>query len=83
MATKTISITEEAYMRLARLREREKESFSEVINRVTGKVKLRDFYGILSKEAGEKLERVIKESRKEHAKLHEKRHKRLMEAFKR
>ncbi|MEK6895067.1 MAG: antitoxin VapB family protein [Nanoarchaeota archaeon] len=82
MATKTISITEEAYMRLARLREREKESFSEVINRVTGKGKLRDIFGILSGKAGEEFERSIIEGRKMHKKMSEKRHKKLMEAFK-
>ncbi|MEK6878358.1 MAG: antitoxin VapB family protein [Nanoarchaeota archaeon] len=82
MSTKTISITEEAYMRLAGLRERENESFSEVISRVTGKAKLMDFFGVLSKESGEKLEKSILEGRKMHRKMHKKRHKRLMEVFK-
>ena len=80
MATKNISITEEAYNRLARLR-RDDESFSKIIVRVMSRAKLRDFFGILSEESGKKLESAIKESRKEHAKLHEKRHKEFMKEY--
>lgn len=65
MATKTISITEEAYKRLANLK-KENESFSEIIVRVTGRANLKDFFGILSKESGEELEKNIMESRKRH-----------------
>jgi len=36
-------------------------------------VKLHDFFGILSKETADKLELTIKQSRKEHSKLREKR----------
>ncbi len=82
MATKTISITEEAYKRLADLRERERESFSEVIIKVTGKrLKLRDFHGIISKEAADTLESSIIEGRRSHKELHEKRIKRLGKEF--
>lgn len=65
MATKTISITEEAYKRLARLK-RENESFSLVIERLASekRAKLSDFFGILSKEAGDELEKTILEGRK-------------------
>jgi len=63
MSTKTISITEEAYKRLANLK-KENESFSEVINRVTGKIRLTDFHGILSKKSGEQLEKIIAELRR-------------------
>ncbi len=79
MATKNISITEEAYKRLAHLRS-SNESFSEIIVRLTKKKKpkLREFFGILSKESADALEEAIKEGRKEHAKMHEERHKRLM-----
>ncbi len=62
MATKTISITEEAYSRLAS-KKHGKESFSEVINRITNKVSLLNFAGILSKEDADKLEEEIKKGR--------------------
>ncbi|MFH1592070.1 MAG: antitoxin VapB family protein [Candidatus Woesearchaeota archaeon] len=82
MATKTITITEKAYDRLAKLK-KERESFSLVIERLTkkNKPKLRDFHGIISKEFGDELEKSILEGRKLHRKMHEKRHKKLMEAF--
>ncbi len=80
MATKNISITEEAYNRLANLR-KGNESFSEIIVEVTGRKKLSDFFGIISKETGDKLERAIEKGRKEHRKLTEERHKRLMKEF--
>ena len=54
MATKTISITEEAYERL-KTRKEKNESFTDVINRVTGKRSIMELAGILSKEEGEKL----------------------------
>ena len=63
MATKTISITEEAYDRLI-AKKHEKESFSEVINRITNKVSLLDFAGILTKGESDKLARSINEARK-------------------
>lgn len=63
MATKTISITEEAYERL-RMRKEKNESFTDVINRVTGKKDIMELAGILSKEEGEKLKSYIKERRK-------------------
>ena len=63
MATKTISITEEAYERL-KMKKEKNESFTDVINRVTGKRSIMELAGILSNEEGEKLEKYIKERRK-------------------
>ena len=63
MPTRTISITEEAYERL-KIRKEKIESFTDVINRMTGKRSIMELAGILSKEEGEKLERYIKDRRK-------------------
>ena len=77
MATKTISITEEAYERL-KYKKNERESFSEVINRITNKRNLTDFFGILSREEADLLEKTIEKNRKTHSKLHEKRIKNIV-----
>ena len=82
MATKTISITEEAYRRLASLRGRENESFSEVINKVTGNNRLMDYFGILSEASADRLEKNIKKIRKLREGSEKKRRKRLEEMFK-
>ena len=62
MATKTLTITEDAYGRLATAKE-ENESFSEVINRITGKVSLLSIAGILTEKEADKLEASIAKSR--------------------
>ena len=62
MATKTISISTEAYEKLKRLKEA-RESFSEVINRVAGKRSLLELAGILSHEEADTLMKTIKEGR--------------------
>lgn len=62
MATKTISITEEAYERL-KTRKSEKESFTDVINRITGKSSIMELAGILSNKEADELEKHIKEMR--------------------
>ncbi len=54
MATKTINLTEGAYARLHSLK-REGESFSDVVNRLTGKFALLDLVGILDEEAADRL----------------------------
>ena len=67
MATKTISITESAYKKLANLKGAH-ESFSIVIERIAQKRKLSDFAGVLSKESGDKLNRFVEQERKRHEK---------------
>jgi len=80
MGTKTISITDDAYKRLLSMK-KENESFSLVIQRITGKVKLDEFFGILSEETADKLEESIKKGREEHRKMRELRNKKLKEVF--
>ncbi|MFH1978591.1 MAG: antitoxin VapB family protein [Candidatus Aenigmatarchaeota archaeon] len=62
MSTKTISISKEAYDRLKSLKSK-KESFTDVINRMAGKVKLSDFAGILTEKEATELESSIKKIR--------------------
>lgn len=78
--TKNISITEEAYNRLANLR-KGNESFSEIIVEITGRKKLSDFFGIISKETGDKLEENIKKIREIRRKAGQERIARLKRAF--
>ena len=63
MATKTITITEEAYEKL-KMRKRGKESFSDVINKTMPYTDWEDFIGVLSKESAQKLRESVEESRK-------------------
>lgn len=58
MATKNISITEEAYNRLANLRKKS-ESFSEIIIEITGNARFMDYFGAISEEPGKRLEKTI------------------------
>lgn len=71
MSTKTVSLSEDAYERLKRLK-RENESFSDVIRRITGKVDLKDFHGILSEETSKEIEKKITERRENHRETHNK-----------
>ena len=62
MATVSISITQEAHKKLVNLR-KGKESFSEIINRLTGRKSIMEFAGILSKESADKIEGYIQKNR--------------------
>ena len=62
MATKTISLDEEAYERL-KAHKREGESFSEVVKRIAGERSWKEVAGILSDEEAEELDQVIEEGR--------------------
>lgn len=64
MATKTITITTEAYEKL-KLRKKQNESFSDVINRIAPYTDWTDFAGILSKESADKLRKSVREGRHE------------------
>ena len=72
MAVKTITVKEEAYNAL-KSKQETNESFSDTILRITKRRPLSDFYGGLSKETGERLEKAIMESRKRRNAAHQKR----------
>lgn len=58
MSTKTISITEEAYERL-KINKGKHESFSDVINKITNKINILDFAGILKEDEANLLIKEI------------------------
>ena len=60
MATKTLTITEEAYEKLAAFK-KGKESFSDVIHKLTSKYSMLDLVGLLSKEEANELAGNIKD----------------------
>ncbi len=62
MATKTITITTDAYARLA-MHKKGKESFSDVITKLAGKGSLIDMIGVLSAEGAKNMERDIADLR--------------------
>ncbi len=72
MAAKTITITEKAHNALQSLK-KPNESFSETILRVAGRKPLSEFFGVLSKKSGERLEKTVLELRKKHNEVHRRR----------
>jgi len=62
MATKTLTITEDAYERLAAEKEKN-ESFSDVIVRKFGRHSLLELAGILSNKEAAEMKKHIKERR--------------------
>ena len=62
MGTKTVSLSDDAYERLA-AEKRESESFSDVVRRLTEGVDLSDFRGVLSDETADKIEEHVAQSR--------------------
>ncbi|MBI4149281.1 antitoxin VapB family protein [Candidatus Woesearchaeota archaeon] len=62
MATKTISITEDAYERL-KSRKKGNESFSDVINKITAQRSLLELAGRLSSDEARAVEEQIQHAR--------------------
>jgi len=80
MASKTITVTKEAYTALSSLKA-PRESFSETLMRIAKRKPLSSFFGILSEESGEQLEKAVYELRKKRNEAHRVRIKKIVEAF--
>ncbi|MFB6215857.1 MAG: antitoxin VapB family protein, partial [Candidatus Aenigmatarchaeota archaeon] len=76
MGTKTISLSEDAYDRLKRLK-KENESFSDLVRRITRKIKFKNFHGILGEKAAEELQEIMSGERENHARSYENRIERM------
>lgn len=81
MAVKTITVTEDAYEALKALKS-SNESFSETILKVAKRRPLSDFFGVLSKESSDRLEKAILEGRKKRNAAHQRRMKHIAEEMK-
>jgi len=62
MATKTISLDEDAYNRLKNLKKGD-ESFSDIVKRIADEKSLLEVAGILSEEEAEELRKNVEELR--------------------
>ncbi len=76
MATKTISLDEEAYERL-KAHKREGESFSSVVKRLAGERSWSEVAGVLSESEADELEDHIQKGRKRSRKRGERLHEEL------
>jgi predicted CopG family antitoxin len=63
LAVKTITITEEAYRKLARSRRRT-ESFPQALNRILGGPSAREFVGVLTPDAADSLDEEVHRTRR-------------------
>jgi predicted CopG family antitoxin len=80
MATKTITVTEDAYERLKACKE-DGESFSETITRITSGASLADYIGILDDDTAEAIRSEIAEQRDIQRKLRQERRDRIAETL--
>ncbi|MBI2675065.1 MAG: antitoxin VapB family protein [Candidatus Aenigmarchaeota archaeon] len=80
MAVKTITITESAYKVLKSLKA-PRESFSETIMRVAKRRPLKEFFGVLDRESGKRIESTLIEMRKRRNIAHKKRIGRIVKQF--
>lgn len=76
MGTKTISLADDAYERLAAMKQ-EGESFSDVVRRLTSGVSLQDYYGVLSENTADEIEAIVESRREERTESHRERVERL------
>ena len=81
MASKTITVTKEAYTALNSLKA-PRESFSETLLRIARRRSLREFAGILSNESADRLENAVRDFRRRHTESHRKRLAKVVDAFK-
>jgi predicted CopG family antitoxin len=72
MSTKTVSLSEDAYERLKSLKE-DKESFSDVVRRVTETSNVSKFHGALSEDTADEVEENISENREGNRERHSER----------
>ncbi len=80
MTTKTITVTEDAYTTLHRLKQQH-ESFSDVLLRIGRKRSLSEFIGALSPKSAAELETAIKHRRKQHTASHKQRLQKIINAL--
>lgn len=72
MSTKTVSLSEDAYERLKSLKE-DKESFSDVVRKITETSNVSKFHGVLSEDTADEIEESIRENREGNRERHSER----------